>query len=132
MKRLLSLIAICIVSSVITGCDEGSSNTEESKQIISLSLRVPSTNWSLDIQEIWQVENELWVIATLGTVGDAGGAAISIVTDSVEIIAEDLPIKYFILGKTWNWENQEPYTFINNKNEIEQSLNNGRLIFAKT
>jgi len=38
---------------------------------------------------------------------------ISTVQASLKLDAPELPMKYFIIGKTWDWKNAEPYTFIN-------------------
>ena len=32
------------------------------------------------------------------------------------------PVKHFILGKKWGWENEEPYTFLKDRKEIEEKI----------
>jgi len=35
-----------------------------------------------------------------------GAQVISTVEDALVLDAPDLPVKVFVLGKTWNWQNQ--------------------------
>ena len=51
--------------------------------------------------------------------------------DSIEITAEDLPLKHFVLGKTWNWENKEDMTFIKDRKDIADDLAKGTRLYTK-
>ncbi len=89
---------------------------------ITVELTVPDAAWTLAIEEVYKVENEIWVISRLSRpAGVMGIAVISKVRDSVGI-APDLPVKHFIIGKTWGWENKEPCIFIEDLKEIEKDL----------
>jgi hypothetical protein len=37
-----------------------------------------------------------------------------------------------IIGKTWDWENKEPYTFIEDLKQIEQELASGKRLYKAT
>ncbi len=54
---------------------------------------------------------------------------ISIVKASVKFTAPDLPVKHFVIGKTWDWKNEESYTFIKNLKELERELKSGKLLY---
>jgi hypothetical protein len=41
-------------------------------------------------------------------------------------------VKYFVIGKTWNWENEEKYTFIKDLKEIEKDLAASKELYKKT
>ena len=102
----------------------------ESEKEITVALTVPDTSWNISINEVYKVDSGLWVISTVfHKPGMIGAQVISTVSDSVTIKAPDLPVKIFIIGKTWNWENDEPYTFISNLREIEKKLESGKLLF---
>jgi len=60
------------------------------------------------------------------------GQAISIVSDKIHMNLPDIPVKYFILGKTWNWENREPYNFIKDMSEIQGDLEDGQLLYRRS
>lgn len=90
---------------------------------ISVKLTVPDTTWTIAINEVHKVGNELWVISTVSQTPDMIGAqVICTVQASLRLAVPDLPVKMFIIGKTWNWENLEPYTFINDLKEIDKEL----------
>jgi len=78
-----------------------------------LRLAVPDTTWVVAIEEIHNIENEIWIIAVVSQNPDVMCAqVIATVQDSLKLAIPDLPLKYFVLGKTRNWENEESYTFI--------------------
>lgn len=97
---------------------------------ITIKLTVPDTTWTLAIREVHQVENELWVISAVSQKPDIMGAqVISTLQASVKIAGPNLPVKNFIIGKTWAWKNEEPYTFIADLKQIEAELNSGKRLF---
>ena len=54
---------------------------------------------------------------------------ISTVQASLKLDAPELPMKYFIIGKTWDWKNAEPYTVINDMKQIEKKVEAGQLLY---
>ncbi len=97
---------------------------------ITVKLSVPDTTWGITIQEVHKVGNELWVISSVSQNPDTMGAqVISEVQASIIIAVPDLPVKNFIIGKTWAWENTEPYTFIIDRKQIETDLNSGERLY---
>ena len=105
-------------------------NAEE-KRTITVSLLSPSSGWSISIDEVYKVDKELWVIASLSNHPGPGLQVITTVKDSIEITAEDLPLKHFVLGKTWNWENKEDMTFIKDRKDIADDLAKGTRLYTK-
>lgn len=97
---------------------------------ITVNLTVPDTTWQIAIDDVYIVGNELWVISSVSQNPDIMGAqVISIVQASVKIAVPDLPVKHFIIGKTWAWENTEPYTFITDLKQIEKELKSGKRLY---
>ena len=97
---------------------------------ITVKLTVPDTAWTVAIEEVYNVESELWVISAVSQNPDVMGAqVISTVQASVKMAAPDLPVKHFIIGKTWAWENTEPYTFITDLKPIEKELQAGKRLY---
>ena len=105
-------------------------NAEE-KRTITVSLLSPSSGWSISIDEVYKVDKELWVIASLSNHPGPGLQVITTVKDSIEITAEDLLLKHFVLGKTWNWENKEDMTFIKDRKDIAYDLAKGTRLYTK-
>ncbi len=59
-----------------------------------------------------------------------GAQVISTVRASVELGGRDLPVKHFVIGKTWGWKNKEAYTFIKSLRQIEKELTSGTLLYT--
>ena len=103
------------------------------KREITVTLTVPDAAWVISIDEVHEVKGEIWVISTVSRNADVMGAqVISVVKDSVKCAAAELPEKHFVVGKTWNWPNEEPITFIKTMNELEKELKSGKLLCKDT
>ena len=90
--------------------------------IIGVSLSAPNPSWSILIESIYMIENELWVISRLSQKPGMVAQVITPISDKVRIQAPSLPVSHFILGKTWGWKGKEPYHFIASENEINEAL----------
>ena len=98
---------------------------------ITVALTVPDPSWTIFIEEVWQVGDELWVLAAVLRDPEVMAAqVISTVQASIKTAAPDLPIKYFITGKTWSWDNEELFTFLKAREQFEKALGSGRLIYS--
>ena len=119
-KRMLLLL-------VLLFCTTAASAGEKE---ITVKLTVPDDTWTVAIEAVHKVGSELWVISSVSQNPDIMGAqVISTVQNSVKIAAPDLPVKNFIIGKTWAWENTEPYTFITDLKPIEKELKSGKRLY---
>lgn len=97
---------------------------------IAVKLTVPDATWTIEIHEVHKVGNELWVISTVSQNPDVmGSQVISTVQVSLKLAVPDLPMKNFIIGKAWAWENTEPYTFLKDLKQIEKELKSGKLLY---
>lgn len=101
------------------------------KMEITIKLKVPDAGWKISIDEIYQVKNELWVISNLRRPPMTAAQVISTASDTVKVDTPDLPFKYYVLGKRWGWENEEPYIFLKSREEIEAQLKTATLIYEK-
>ena len=125
MNMLRSLVIVSILSfSLVLRADE--------HRTITVSLKVPDAAWTVAIDEVRQVNDEIWVLSTVSRDPDAMGASvISTIKASVKVDAPGLPIKHYIIGKAWNWENEEPYTFIKDRSQIGEALDSGELLYQR-
>jgi len=127
-----SVDKLCIIAMILcAACISTPVNSSDtvSARNIEVKMQVPDMGWKIRINEIHQKGGELWVISSLRRHAGMAGQAISTVSDKIHMDLPDIPIKHFILGKTWNWENREPYTFIKSMDEIKGSLEDGRLLY---
>ena len=144
---LIVYIVNCILCDTLTGCDcVECEYYEDLESIISIfsqkgvpydprtdcdcnfeikvKVTVPDISWSIEINNVYEVKNELWVISTLSKQTEIelisnpypessikhSKFALLLVTYAetsikLDINIGDIQIKHFIIGKTWNWEN---------------------------
>ena len=119
-KRII-LSLVLLLNTIALAADE--------KEIM-VKLTVPDAEWTIAINEVHRVGNELWIISTVSRNPDIIAAqVISSVQASLKLAAPDLPMKYFVIGKTWDWKNEESYTFIKDLKQIENKLKSGKLLY---
>ncbi|MBI4356749.1 MAG: hypothetical protein HY559_02575 [Gammaproteobacteria bacterium] len=130
IKYLGALLIGFIMVLCVSCAKEKEGPVSGKQQTIKVELQAPDTTWGIEIQNVYQVNNELWVISALKQLpGEVLGAmVITPVFDQVVVPVSSETVKYFILGKTWNWENAEPYTFIQSVEEIKDDLKDAKTI----
>ena len=47
----------------------------------------------------------------------------------VKAKAPKLPVRHLILGKTWNWANKEPYSFLSDPKELSKPIAGAKLVY---
>ena len=97
---------------------------------ISLQVTVPTSGWKVEIQEVYQVGPELWVISHLASKGGIALQVISQVKDSVTVPKSSLPVKHFVIGKRWNWKNKEPYQFLKDRKMLDRDLKQKKAVLV--
>ncbi len=101
----------------------------------AVSLPTPDPAWRIAIEEIHRVDEALWVISRVSRDPDLmAPQVISETGDRVVVPAPDLPVRHFVLGKTWRWEPEGPaagYRFIDDRKEIEDRLKEGEPVFRR-
>jgi len=85
----------------------------------------------VQIEEVWQLPKEIWVIARVARSEGMAAQMINTVEDSVEVLAPDLPQKIFIVGKTWGWENKVDYTFADSMESVKEKMGEGELLYER-
>jgi len=105
----------------------------QKQQDISIRLDTPDAGWSIEIDKVYHTSESLVVIAQLEHRGDIAAAVISTASDSVSIPSTDpaLTMRYYILGKTWDWGVALDYTFIDSMDAFGAALDRAELIYEK-
>jgi hypothetical protein len=100
---------------------------------ISVQLTVPDGGWKIRIDQVYQTPTHLLAVSKLERGQGLAIQVISQTKDSVKVKAPKLPVRHYVLGKTWNWTNKEPYTFLSDPKELSKEGAGAKLIFqAKT
>jgi hypothetical protein len=103
----------------------------ETRREITVSLTVPDAAWRISIEAVYRSGQELWVVSRVRRTPGMAAQVISSVSDRVTLDVPDLPVKHFVLGKTWRWENKETVTFIDDEKTLNQKLKNATLLYRK-
>jgi hypothetical protein len=98
---------------------------------IRVRVTVPDGGWVVAVEEVCRVGDALWVVSRLSRKPGMAVQMISTVEDRVTVSAPDLPVRHFVLGKTWKWANKEPYEFLKTRTAIARQLREGRVLFRK-
>ena len=119
---------------VIAGSlNQASASTETSPQGENITVRLdtPNAGWQLDVKEIYRSSESLIVISELEHSGEASAQVITTVSSSATIPADlNLPIRHYVLGKTWDWGDTGEYTFIESMDAFGTALDDAELIYS--
>ena len=89
------------------------SNDTTMQHTVEIRLDVPDSTWSMQIEKVIQTQDHIAVFCALKQSDMMGMMVISEVVDAVEFTASNLPIKNYVRGKTWNWENVGKNKYVN-------------------
>lgn len=100
-------------------------------QKVTVRLDTPDAGWSLAIDQIFQLNDNLIVISKLKREGDMAAQVISTVSDTVSIpvVDEGTIIRHYILGRTWDWGDKANYSFIENLDPLQSAIQQGELVY---
>ena len=96
---------------------------------VSVQLGVPDGGWKIRIVQVYQTSTHLLAVSKLERSPGPAIQVISQVKDSVKVKAPKLPVRHFVLGKTWNWPNKEPYSFLSDPKELSKPIAGAKLVF---
>ena len=96
---------------------------------ISVQLGVPDGGWEIRIVQVYQTSTHLLAVSKLERSPGLAIQVISQAKDSVKVKAPKLPVRHFVLGKTWNWPNKEPVTFLSDPKELYKPIAGAKLVF---
>ena len=97
-----------------------------------MRLDTPDSSWQIRIEKIYRSGENLLVFSRLSQTELPAAQAITTVADTVEIAPEpDLPVRHYILGKSWNWGDTGNYTFIDSMDTFGSALLDAELIYSR-
>jgi zinc protease len=99
---------------------------------ISVRLDVPDAAWRIQIEKVYLTNEKVVAISKLSRADDMAAQVISTVSDTVEIDAvhAELPVKHYIIGKTWDWGDTGEYTLIEDMGAFNGALQSAELLFS--
>ncbi len=108
-------------------------DAQQKEESIIVKLDAPDAGWHIEIKKIYQTSESLVVISQLQRDEDVTSAVVSTISDSVQVDkpGNDLPVRHYILGKTWDWGDLSKYNFIESMDVFGTALDNAKLIYEK-
>ncbi|WP_107670497.1 hypothetical protein [Cyanothece sp. BG0011] len=103
---------------------------ENEERTITTEIQVPSGGYDLEIQSVYAVDNELWVISQLTEENPNAPEAEVRISDRIVMNAPSMPVRQFIIGEAPGNSYNEQYTFINSRQEIAPQLNAGKQLYG--
>lgn len=96
-----------------------------------VSVTVPSAGWDLNITEVYAVNGELWVISELTPPDGPAATVISNVSDTLTVAAPPGPVQHVVIGKNWDWDNDDMHRYVASRDELPGELDNARRIYPQ-
>ena len=122
MKNIFTILAFASFSLA-------SNLAHAQESTVSVQLTVPDGGWKIRIDQVYQTPTHLLAVSKLER---SPGLAIQVISQakaSVKIKAPKLPVRHYVLGKTWNWPNKEPYNFLSDPKELPKKVAGAKLVF---
>ncbi|MEN8791748.1 MAG: hypothetical protein ABF324_06135, partial [Lentimonas sp.] len=103
------------------------------KETIQVRIDTPDAGWSISIDAIYQTSESIVVISKLKHSEGPAAQVITTVADTVHIPTSEteLPIRHYILGKTWDWGATPDYTFIESMDAFGTALDGAKSLLKK-
>jgi zinc protease len=127
LRRTKTMVLLVFLVGIFAG-NTASFAEEKLLESIAVSCDAPATNYGIEIQAVWLVKDEIYVISHINKKGDIGGAAITNIKHQVKIKGvKSQKVKHYIAGKTWNWWEGDPAEFIKSTDEMYQQAKEGKI-----
>lgn len=81
------------------------------KQNFDIAITVPDSSWSMQVIDILENDDETAILVKLAKADGMAMQVISELQATVQFTSQK-PTKVYVVGKSWGWENEEPYEFL--------------------
>lgn len=102
---------------------------ERRERTITAEVEAPA-GYNLEIQDVYVVNNELWVVSGLKEENSNAPKTTVRVSDRIVINAPDIPVRQYIIGDRPSGSFNEQNTFISNREQIASQLANGKQLYS--
>jgi hypothetical protein len=99
------------------------------EQTIMVEAEVSDFEHSIDIEEIWAKENNLYVVAKLEQLETAIEDKKMRISDQVSLNAPDLNVKYYVIGERPDRVFNTRYKYVKNMDELKNMISDYTVIY---
>lgn len=104
---------------------------ESQERTITVEVEAPSDGYDLAIQDVYAVNDELWVVSRLTEEDPNAPQAAVRVSDRIVINAPDMPVRQYIVGDRPAGSFNEQYAFVDSRQAIAPQLEAGRQLYGQ-
>jgi len=97
---------------------------------VVLTVKTPDTGWRLQIDHIFERDNEIWILARLDRPPGPAAQMIHPANVEVPIALPAKPLRVFVAGKTWAWRNDETYEFVSSLAPVIRQAERARVLYS--
>jgi hypothetical protein len=101
------------------------------EQTLTAEVAVPSAGYNLEIQDVYVVADQLWVIARLEQKNPNAPRITTTVSDQIAINAPEMPVRYYIIGERPSGTVGNQYRFIDSRQMIQKQLASGQQLYSR-
>lgn len=105
---------VALTSLLLAACAAMADTTEPQRESVELSVLTPDAGWEFRVREVRETDEDVWVWAELHRRPGLAAQQLTTVRARADVPAGK-PRTVFVTGKTWRWENQEPYRFVDRR-----------------
>ncbi len=133
-KKTLGRVIFGAAGLALLACGRAEAAPEPGKSDsapVVLAVAAPDTGWRLRVERIVESKGEIWILARLWREPGPAAQMIQPARAVVPIaLPADKPRRVFVTGKTWSWENREPYEFVPSLEPVLQRAGDGRVLYS--
>ena len=94
-----------------------------------LAVMVPDGGWKLGIERILELDSEVWILARVRREPGPAAQMIQPAKTAIPVVLPAKPRRIFVTGKTWAWQNKEPYEFVSSLDPVLKRASNARVLY---
>ena len=112
--------------------DDDDDNNEKEERTLLIEAEVSGDEHTLDINEIWATNNNLYVISELKSTGQKIGDKTMRVSDQVTLNASDLNVRHYIVGERPDRVFNSQHTYVKDMSALKAKMKGDyKVIYSK-
>jgi hypothetical protein len=134
--KTFQLIAAFLFSLNVNTALAAATDEPPEMNAIVVEVEVPSNHWKLSVDEVYEIDDELWVISSLKEISSKENLINDMfnLTEVVGVFAKQLPIRYFFVSNKMKNKNSndddDSKVFIKSKDELRDDMIFGRRLYS--